>query len=238
MSYKAILNVNLLAARVGANELEFCFKKINSYKSFEQKSRFVENVAKAVEEILIDEIKNSEVTWYIDPLNGKQNFFKGIPHFSISVATVEEGSITTGVIIDPVRREEFCSSKGSGAELNRIKARTSNQQNPANGTFVVNASAKNIQKYQHKLLSIVDENITLRNSGSSALDLAYVATGRYDAAILEDFDFKKVAAGIVISQESGALIGDLKGNPNVFDANSIVSATAKCFKPLIKTLNN
>ena len=58
MSYKAILNVNLLAARVGANELEFCFKKINSYKSFEQKSRFVENVAKAVEEILIEEIKN------------------------------------------------------------------------------------------------------------------------------------------------------------------------------------
>ena len=57
MSYKAILNVNLLAARVGANELEFCFKKINSYKSFEQKSRFVENVAKAVEEIIIEEIK-------------------------------------------------------------------------------------------------------------------------------------------------------------------------------------
>ena len=256
MSYKAILNVNLLAARVGANELEFCFKKINSYKSFEQKSRFVENVAKAVEEILIEEIKkyypydnfsttyhgdeinNSEVTWYIDPLNGKQNFFKGIPHFSISVATVEEGSITTGVIIDPVRREEFCSTKGSGAELNRIKARTSNQQNPANGTFAVNASSKNIEKYQHKLLSIVDENITLRNSGSSALDLAYVATGRYDASILEGFKFKKVAAGIIISQESGALIGDLKGNPNIFDANSIVSATAKCFKPLIKTFNN
>ena len=171
-------------------------------------------------------------------MNGKQNFFKGIPHFSISVATVEEGSITTGVIIDPVRREEFCSSKGSGAELNRIKARTSNQQNPANGTFAVNASSKNIEKYQHKLLSIVDENITLRNSGSSALDLAYVATGRYDASILEGFDFKKVAAGIIISQESGALIGDLKGNPNIFDANSIVSATAKCFKPLIKTLNN
>ena len=78
----------------------------------------------------------------------------------------------------------------------------------------------------------------LRNSGSFALDLAYVAAGRYDAAILEDFDFKKVAAGIVISQESGALIGDLKGNPNVFDASSIVSATAKCFKPLIKTLNS
>ena len=56
MSYKAILNVNLLAARVGANELELCFKKINSYKSFEQKSRFVENVAKAVEEIIIEEI--------------------------------------------------------------------------------------------------------------------------------------------------------------------------------------
>ena len=159
-------------------------------------------------------------------------------HFSISVATVEEGSITTGVIIDPVRREEFCSSKGSGAELNRIKARTSNQQNPANGTFAVNASSKNIEKYQHKLLSIVDENITLRSSGSSALDLAYVATGRYDAAILEGFKFKKVAAGIIISQESGALIGDLKGNPSVSDASTIVSATAKCFKPLIKTLNN
>ena len=83
-------------------------------------------------------------------MNGKQNFFKGIPHFSISVATVEEGNITTGVIIDPVRREEFSSSKGSGAELNRIKARTSNQQNPANGTFIVNASAKNIQKYPLK----------------------------------------------------------------------------------------
>ena len=144
MSIPALLNVNQLAARKGAHELEFAVKKVHSLDASKGGPEgYLEAIIRRVEDMVIEEIRrfypednflgshtgseinNSNITWVLKAIDGEVNFINGYPHFALSLCSLIDKVPTTAVIIDPIRREEFSASKGSGSDLNNGKIRVS-----------------------------------------------------------------------------------------------------------------
>ena len=191
--------------------------------------------------------EDSEYEWIIDPLDGTTNFLHGIPHFSISIACKYKGKLEHAVVYDPIKREEFTASRGKGAMVNGRRIRVSNRKSMDGaliGTGVpFNGYAyDNIDPYLDCLKEIAGQTAGVRRPGSAALDLAYVAAGRFDGfweMNLKDWD---MAAGCLLVTESGGLISDFKGGHEFLEYGDVVCGTAKVFKPLLqivqKTMGN
>ena len=176
-------------------------------------SDFVTNADKKVEKILINElskakknysilseesgyIKNDDEDniWIIDPIDGTTNLFHGVPHFCICIALKSYEVITTGLIFDPIKDEMFYAEKNNGSYLNNKRIRVSKKKNIIECLF-----ASNGKKYR-------GVELTCRNSGSAALDMAYVACGRYDGFFQEKLNLWDIAPGIILIEEAGGII--------------------------------
>ena len=162
---------------------------------------FVTASDKRIEKIIVNELKKTEFTflteeagviegkdkskrWIIDPIDGTFNFLNGLPHFAISLAYEENGEIMSGIIYDPIKDEMFGAHKGSGAYLNNTRMRVSNKSEFRNSCLVT-GGPKSTSKIKETILDeykkvSMKTNSHIRKSGSAALDLAYVASGRYD----------------------------------------------------------
>ena len=205
----------------------------NLQVSMKGPSDFVTNADKKVERILIDELlkakknycviseesgftKNNDENnvWIIDPIDGTSNLFHGIPHFSICLALKSHGVITDGLIFDPIKDEMFFAEKNNGSYLNNKRIRVSKKKNLNECLF-----ASNGKKYRNV-------ELTYRNSGSAALDLAYVASGRFDGFFQDSLNIWDIASGILLIEEAGGIINkaDIKkisdievitSNPNI-----------------------
>ena len=198
MNQPALLNIGLMAARKGAVELEFAVKKLHKLKVEKKGSTdYVTEVDRRVEQIIFEDIKsyypehnflgeesgeeinNSNVTWILDPIDGTTNFINGFPHYCISLCASVDGVPTHGVIIDPTRREEFSASKGKGAQLNGERIRVSDQKNLTDALLSCSSRSTPEQNYKYNLLGTFMElyknEITIRRTGCSALDLAYIS---------------------------------------------------------------
>ena len=209
---------------------------------------FVTSADKRTEKILIEEIQkahpehgiiteetgiinksNVEKKWIIDPIDGTMNFLNGIPQFAISIAYEEKGEIICGVIFNPILNEMFVAEKGNGAYLNNSRIRVSNKKKIKNA-LLVTGGPKGNSKIKNKIFSEyinVSNNVSnVRKFGSAALDLAYVACGRFDGYWQRELNYWDVAAGIIILKEAGGLINffeDDENNPlkkNIIASNS------------------
>ena len=120
------------------------------------------------EESGIEENKDKNNTWIIDPIDGTVNFLHGIPHFAISIALKSKNEIISGLIFDPIKNEMFFAEKNNGAFFNNQRIRVSKKNQINDCLFVTGSKIKNIP------------DLLYRKSGSAALDMAYVAAGRYD----------------------------------------------------------
>ena len=261
MNQPALLNIGLMAARKGAVELEFAVKKLHKLKVEKKGSTdYVTEVDRRVEQIIFEDIKsyypehnflgeesgeeinNSNVTWILDPVDGTTNFINGFPHYCISLCASVDGVPTHGVIIDPTRREEFSASKGKGAQLNGERIRVSDQKNLTDALLSCSSRSTPEQNYKYNLLGTFMElyknEITIRRTGCSALDLAYIAAGRLDGFWGNGLKPWDVAAGIVIAEEAGALLSDFNGNPKYHDSENIVCCSPKCFKPILQAVKS
>ncbi len=261
MNQPALLNIGLMAARKGAVELEFAVKKLHKLKVEKKGSTdYVTEVDRRVEQIIFEDIKsyypehnflgeesgeeinNSNVTWILDPIDGTTNFINGFPHYCISLCASVDGVPTHGVIIDPTRREEFSASKGKGAQLNGERIRVSDQKNLTDALLSCSSRSTPEQNYKYNLLGTFMElyknEITIRRTGCSALDLAYIAAGRLDGFWGNGLKPWDVAAGIVIAEEAGALLSDFHGNPKYHGSENIVCCSPKCFKPILKAVES
>ena len=261
MNQPALLNIGLMAARKGAVELEFAVKKLHKLKVEKKGSTdYVTEVDRRVEQIIFEDIKsyypehnflgeesgeeinNSNVTWILDPIDGTTNFIKGFPHYCISLCASVDGVPTHGVIIDPTRREEFSASKGKGAQLNGERIRVSDQKNLTDALLSCSSRSTPEQNYKYNLLGTFMElyknEITIRRTGCSALDLAYIAAGRLDGFWGNGLKPWDVAAGIVIAEEAGALLSDFHGNPKYHGSENIVCCSPKCFKPILQAVES
>ena len=183
------------------------------------------------EEIGIINKSNTKNRWIIDPIDGTFNFMNGIPQFAISVGYEEENEIKCGVIFNPILNEIFCAEKGNGAYLNNSRIRVSKKKK-IKDALIVTGGPKGISKIKEKIFSEyinVSNNVAnVRKFGSAALDMAYVACGRFDGYWQRELNYWDIAAGLVILKEAGGFVDFFeidKSNPlkkNILATNSII----------------
>jgi myo-inositol-1(or 4)-monophosphatase len=209
---------------------------------------FVSSADKRTEKIIIDELQkahpgygiiteetgiinksNVKNRWVIDPIDGTMNFLNGIPQFAISIGYEENGEIICGVIFNPIMNEMFCAEKGNGAYLNNSRIRVSNKKK-IKDALLVTGGPKGASKIKDKIFSEyinVSNNVSnVRKFGSAALDMAYVACGRFDGYWQRELNYWDIAAGIVILKEAGGFVDFFEDDPvfplkkNILASNS------------------
>ena len=141
--------------------------------------------------------KDKKNIWIIDPIDGTVNFLHGIPHFAISIGLQSDKEIISGIIYDPIKDEMFFAEKNNGAFCNNQRIRVSNKSEINSCLFATNNDPNSAI------------NIPNRKSGCAALDLAYVAAGRYDGFFQKNLNLWDVAAGIILIQEAGGIINEI-----------------------------
>jgi len=152
------------------------------------------------EENGIETNKDKKNTWIIDPIDGTVNFLHGIPHFAISIALQSNNEIISGLIFDPIKNEMFYAEKDKGAFFNNQRIRVS-KKNKINECLFATSG-----------LITSELDLPYRKSGSAALDLAYVASGRYDGYFQNGLNLWDIAAGIIIVKEAGGVINEINLN--------------------------
>jgi len=176
---------------------------------------------------------NNKNEWIVNSLSGQINFLHGIPHISISVASLNEGKITAGCIYDPIRKELFYAELGRGAYLNEKRIRVSGRD-ALNGSLL-NLGLEELSFTEMKKFNSLGSQI--RISGCPSLDLAWVASGRIDG-YLQRMPIYYNMAGILIVRESGGFCTDFSMAENLFDKNEICAANPSIHNQAIKLIKN
>ena len=206
---------------------------------------FVTKTDKRVEKILIEELtkakknysflteesgkienNDKDKIWIIDPIDGTTNFLHGIPHFAISIALSIDDELKSALIFDPIKNETFFAEKNNGAYFNNHRIRVSNKINLEECLF---------SSDQYGLKTIFP-SLNMRSTGCSALDLAYVGSGRLDGFFHNKINLWDIAAGLLIVQEAGGTINDIrKYNENNID---IRVASSSIYTKMMENLVN
>ncbi|MGB0934523.1 MAG: inositol monophosphatase family protein [Alphaproteobacteria bacterium] len=175
----------------------------------------------------------------IDPLDGTNNFIHGVPHFSISVALQRDNEIIAGVIYDPIRDELFCAEKGAGAFMNNRRIRVSGRRDLKTcmiGTGLSIRSPEKRELTQRTINAIGPQIAAIRNTGSIALDLAYVAAGRFDGYWRHNLQAWDVASGLILIKEAGGYVSDMNGKNAILEKKNIVAGNEYTHTPLLKIM--
>ncbi len=185
--------------------------------------------------------EKSDHLWIIDPLDGTSNFMRGIPHYCVSIACLIEGRLAHAVVFDPVRQEEFTASRGRGAQLNGHRLRVSNRIDLrecllGTGIPFLGHEQQRLPQYTQTLAELAGQCMGIRRAGAAALDLAYVAAGRFDGFWETGLERWDMAAGALLIKEAGGLISDLSGSERYLDNGQVVCGNPKVFKQLLSTV--
>ena len=226
ISISSNLNIMIKAVEKASKLLVRDFGEVEKLQVSKKGPRdFVTKSDKNVEKILIEELsktkknysfiteetgyinnKDKENIWIIDPIDGTTNFLHGIPHFAICVAHKFKDEFISGLIFDPIKDEMFFTEKNKGAFLNNKRLRVSNKNSLEECLFSSNHEG------------VKFSNLNMRCSGSAALDLAYVASGRLDGFFHNKINIWDVAAGTLMILEAGGIVNDFKkSNTNNID---------------------
>ena len=218
---------------------------------------FVTQIDQAAEQAIIDIVKNAypdhgflaeesgasegkaDYVWIIDPLDGTTNFIHGFPQYCVSIGVQHRGALAHAIVYDPNRNELFTASKGRGAFLNDRRIRVTGQTKLADalvGTGFPFKELTRLDLYTRQLQSMMRNSSGVRRAGAAALDLAYVACGRLDAFWELGLAPWDMAAGVLLIQEAGGLVGDLKGEQTFLESGDICCSTPKIFPALLEAL--
>ena len=182
------------------------------------------------------DLDNHEKKWIIDPLDGTLNFIHGLPHFAISIALMIKEEIISGIIYDPIKDELFWAEKGVGAYLNDRRIRVSARNQLKDALVSTGIPWKGMEETHKNYLKIL-ENIMknssgIRRYGAAALDLAYVASGRYDGYWHREINYWDIAAGLILVKESGGFVESLNSNGFLEKKIDIIATNSKIHKEL------
>ncbi len=211
------LNIMIKASEKASKALIRDFGEIEKLQvSVKGPSDFVSNADTKAEKIIIEELikskknysiiseeagymknKDSDNVWIIDPIDGTLNFLHGVPHFAISIALKSNNEIVSGLIFDPIKDEMFFAEKNNGAFLNNQRIKVSKKKEIKSCLFATGGNQK------------ANIDLTTRKSGSAALDMAYVASGRFDGYFQNNLNLWDIAAGVVIVKESGGIVNQI-----------------------------
>ncbi len=226
------LNIMIKASEKASKVIIRDFGEIEKLQvSKKSPTDFVTNTDIKVEKIIIEELKkarpnfsllseesgeennkDNKNTWIIDPIDGTVNFLHGIPHFAISIALKSDNEIISGLIYDPIKDEMFFAEKNNGAFFNNHRIRVSKKNNINDCLFATNDKIK------------INLDFPNRKSGCAALDMAYVAAGRYDGYFQKNLNLWDIAAGIILVKEAGGIINEIDLN-NTHNIKVIATST-------------
>ena len=184
--------------------------------------------------------KKSEYQWIIDPLDGTTNFLHTFPQFCVSIALKHKGILDQAVVYDPTRSELFTATRGRGAFLDNRRIRVGKRSGLKGSLIGTGFPVRNydqLDAYLETFKAIFKETSGIRRAGSAALDLAYVASGRLDGFWEMQLQPWDIAAGTLLIQEAGGIVGDMKGGNDHMKSGSIVAGNPKVFKEIIQRLN-
>ena len=238
------LNLMIKASEKASKILIRDFGEVEKLQvSLKGPNNFVTNADRKVEKIIIEELEKSKKNfsilteesgfiknkdkdnfWIVDPIDGTTNFLNGVPHFCISIALLFEKEIIAGVIYDPIKDEIFYAEKNGGSFLNNKSIRVSKKNNISSCLYGVNFR-KNLP-----------ENLIIRNTGSAALDLAYVSCGRFDVCLQKNVNLWDIAAGTVLIKEAGGIVDNFEFKE--FNKISIKASNERISVDLNKIFNN
>lgn len=183
---------------------------------------------------------NNEYTWIIDPIDGTRNFIHGLPQFAVSIAIRKQGKIEHGVIYDPIRQELFSATRGKGARVNDRRIRVSQcskLEDALLGTgYPTSRVEEQTEYYTQVLRALLPVCGEIRQTGASALDLAYVASGRLDGFFDVGLKLWNIAAGTLLIKEAGGLTCDKQGGEDFLKTGSVVTGNPKLLKLLFKVI--
>ena len=238
------LNIMIKASQKASKALIRDFGEIEKLQvSVKGPSNFVTNADTKAEKIIIEELmkakknysiiseedgskinSDSENVWIIDPIDGTSNFLHGIPHFAISIALKSNNEIISGLIYDPIKDEMFYAEKNSGAFFNNQRIKVSKKKEIEDCLFATGGKEK-----------VISDFIT-RKTGSAALDMAYVAAGRYDGYFQNNLNLWDVAAGIIIIKEAGGIVNEI----NLSNHNNIkiIASSSRINEKMLEKLKN
>ncbi|WP_333607636.1 inositol-1-monophosphatase [Arsukibacterium sp.] len=252
-----MLNIAIRAARSAGTVIARACGQLDMVQKFPKGSNdFVTNVDKEAEQAIVEVLKksfpthgiigeehgdygnsDSEFQWIIDPLDGTSNFIKGIPHFAVSIALKHQGKLDQAVIFDPLRGELFTASRGRGAQLNGTRIRVTALPDMTGAILATGFPFKakhHLDSYSNIFNSFFADCADMRRTGSAALDLAYVAAGRFDGFFEIGLKPWDIAAGELIVREAGGMVCDFVGGSNQMKSGNVVAASPKVLQAMVK----
>lgn len=241
----AYLKTAIDAARSAGRLLMASYGKLKTSQiAVKSKNDFVTVVDKRSEKLIVSMIRKrfpshsilgeegtaqagSGVTWIIDPLDGTSNYIHELPVFAVSIGVLEKGRLRAGVVFDPVHDELFTAEQGKGAFLNRRRIAVTKTAKLADALIATGfpfRARPRFEEYVASFRKIALGSVGMRRGGSAALDLAYVACGRFDGFWETDLSPWDIAAGALLIEEAGGRITDLWGRGNVLKNGDVLAS--------------
>jgi myo-inositol-1(or 4)-monophosphatase len=177
--------------------------------------------------------------WIVDPLDGTTNFLHGLPHWSVSIALEFKGEIVAAVVFDPAKDELYVAEKGKGAFMNDRRIRVSDRAALMECIFATGvpfAAKQTLPAMLHDLAQLMPACAGVRRWGSAALDLAYVAAGRFDGYWERELNAWDIAAGLLLVREAGGIVAPLRKGETILGDGAVIAANAAIFDGFAKIL--
>ena len=261
MQGTANLNLMIKAARVAGRSLAKDFREVENLQvSMKGAGDFVSKADFRAEEIIKEELMGTRTTygwvgeesdaiigsdptrrWIVDPLDGTTNFLHGLPHWAVSIALEHKGEIVSAVIYDPSKDEMFIAEKGQGAFMNESRLRVSSRHRLIESIFATGlpfGGRSDLPETLGDLARLLPSVAGVRRWGSAALDLAYVAAGRYDGFWERRLHSWDMAAGLLVAREAGALVEPLNATGDILTDGEVICANNTIFETFAKVIRN
>jgi myo-inositol-1(or 4)-monophosphatase len=259
MQGSANLNLMIKAARKAGRSLVKDFREVENLQvSMKGAGDFVSRADIAAEKIIRAELTGARPTygwlaeesepvkgedptrrWIVDPLDGTTNYLHGLPHWAVSIALEHKGEIVAGVVFDPAKDELYWAEKGIGAFMNDRRLRVSGRNKLAECLFATGVpygAKKTLPATLQDLARLMPACAGVRRWGAAALDLAYVASGRYDGFWERELNAWDIAAGVILVRESGGMVGPLREGETMLDKGALIAANSQIFEPFAKVI--
>ena len=265
VSHSGLITVMQKAARKAAPRLRRDFNEVEQLQvSRKGPADFVSMADKQAERTIVEELRHArpdwrltleeggeidgdpdKPRWIVDPLDGTTNFLHGIPHFAISIAVEDprgaggRPEITQSLVYQPLTDESFWAEKGRGSWLNERRLRVSARRDLADSLIATGVpffGHGDTERFQ-KILGAIAPNVAgVRRYGSAALDLAWVAAGRYDGFWEEDLQYWDLAAGVLLVREAGGFVTDFRGSDAAISKGQVLAANDQLHSKLHRLL--
>ena len=260
MPGSANLNIMLKTARKAGRSLSKDFREVENLQvSRKGAGDFVSRADIAAENIIRDELMEARPTygwvgeesdkkegkdptrrWIVDPLDGTTNFLHGLPHWAVSIALEHKGEIISGVIYDPCKDEMFFAEKGLGAWMNETRIRVSARHSIADSLYATgipfSGRIEDLPETINDIKKLMPKCSGVRRYGAAALDLAYVAAGRFEGYWERNLNNWDIAGGIIIAREAGAMVESISKDGDPLIDGNIIAATEVQFNKFAKII--